>query len=245
MMSNAEHQFSLSAPFLRRYLAFACAALLFMGSSAKADTVLAFSQENPSDFVSAISSGGTTTLSTAGNADGNGTSVPVSVSIYNNMQQVPFPSLFYEYIAPGAVTSTGTATSSGGAVSQTYAGTIQFYALPFGSAGNTLLLQATFTDYTFSGVGTSGGLNPGAGSTTVFSGDPGYAWTGASFSLSFTSISPGLSVSGGTINSFHAVGSGTFSATVVPEPGTLSLSCIGIGVCALTLWKKRSSRSKG
>jgi hypothetical protein len=244
-MSTPDSQLAVRARFLRRCLAFACAGSLFLGSSAKADTVLVFGQQNPLDSVTATASGGVTTLSTAGNADGGGTSVPVSVSIYNGMTQEPFPSLFYEYFVPGTVHSTGVATESGSAVSQTFAGTIQFWALPFGQAGNSLELQAGFTNYTFSGSGTSGGLNPGTGATTVFSGDPGFAWTGASFSLSFTSISPGLSVSNGTIDGFKAVGSGTFSATLVPEPGTLCLSSMAIVFGALTYWRKRNSRSKG
>ena len=68
-----------------------------------------------------------------------------------------------------------------------------------------------------------------------------------SFSISMTSATPALGVSGGYFNSFKAGGTGTFQArtpAAVPEPATVVPFVLG-GLGLLTLAVRKSRRSAG
>jgi hypothetical protein len=244
-MNNPVQQSALSARLLRRTFAFACAASLLLGSSAKASsTVLGFSQQNPLDVITASESGGVTTLSTAGNADGAGVSIPVSITNYLGVPQVPFPILAFETFVD--VHSTGTATNVGGTISQNFVGTVEFTVNPgVAGPGNPAFLIATFSgpNGTFSGGAGGGGANLGASepSDTVTFTVPGMSFSNASVALSFSGIvvPPGLGITGGSVGPFTAQGAGTFSATTVPEPGTLGLASLAVVIGTLAYGRRR------
>ncbi len=244
-MSCPVQQRSLSWRFLRRSLAFACATSLLLGSSAKASsTVLAFGQQNPADIITASVSGGVTSLSTAGNADGAGVSIPVSITNYLGVPQVPFPILAYETFVD--VHSTGTATTVAGTISQNFVGTIDFTVNPgVAGPGNAAFLIATFSgpNGTFSGGagGGSASLSASEPSDTVTFTVPGMSFGNAAIALGFSGIvvPPGLSTSGTTVGPFTAQGAGTFSATVVPEPSALCLASCAVIVGTLAYGRKK------
>jgi hypothetical protein len=220
-----------------------------LGSSARASsTVLAFGQINPADVITASESGGVTTLSTAGNADGAGVSIPVSITNYLGVPQVPFPLLAFETFV--GVHSTGTATNVAGTISQNFVGTVEFTENPGPvGVGNPAFLVATFSgpNGTASGGvgGGSLGLNASEPSDTVTFTVPGMSFTDAAVSLSFSGISS-LGTTGGSIASFTAQGAGTFSANIstVPEPSTIALSTFPLVLGALIYLKKRKSQSQ-
>ncbi len=249
-MSSPVQQRSFSWRFLQRSLAFACATSLLLGSSAKASsTVLAFGQQNPADIITATVSGGVTSLSTAGNLDGAGVSIPVSITNYLGVPQVPFPILAYETFV--GVHSTGTATTVAGTISQNFVGTIDFTVSPgVAGPGNPAFLIATFSgpNGTFSGGagGGSASLSASEPSDTVTFTVPGLTFANAAIALGFSGIviPPGLSTSGTTVGPFTAQGAGTFSATVVPEPSRtlFGLLCGGGGHARLRAQKDEESR---
>jgi hypothetical protein len=204
--------------------------------------------QNPLDVITASVSGGVTTLSTAGNADGAGVSIPVSISNYLGVPQVPFPILAFETFVD--VHSTGSATTTGTTISQNFVGTIEFTANPGPVSGtNPAFLIATFSgpNGTVSGGagGGSVGLNASVPSDTVSFTVPGMAFADAAISLSFSGISS-LGTTGGSIGPFTAQGAGTFSANIstVPEPSTIALSTFPLVLGALIYLKKRKSPSQ-
>jgi hypothetical protein len=229
-MSTQHHRLVARAQLSCRTFALACAAALLLGSSAKAGstTVLSFSQQNPLDVITATESGGVTTLSTSGNADGAGVSIPVSISNYLGVPQVPFPILAFETFVD--VHSVNGLT---GTISQNFVGTVEFTVAPgVAGPGNAAFLIATFSgpSGTFSG-------SPGGGSATLSASEPtdtvtftvpGLAFSNAAVGLAFSGITvpPGLLTSGGSVASFTAQGAGTFSATTttIPEPSALCLA---------------------
>jgi len=257
LMSIPDGQFFVSARSVWRWLALACVASVLLAPSAKAgtSTILAFSQLNQDDVVVATRTGTSTTITTtsAMNSDGGGTSIPVYISTYLGQPQIPFPLLAYETIN---VTSSGAATNSMGTISQDYSGTITFTANPGApSGGNPAYLIVTFgSNGVFSGGagGGSASLNASEPTDTVTFTVPynpsipgsGLSYTEAAASLSFSNITPVLGITDTTIASFTAQDSGTFSAAIVPEPGTLCLSSFAIVIGGLTYWKKRKARSK-
>ena len=140
---------------LLRSFVCACFAVFFLSAAAQAGsiTVLQFAQTNPADVVTATEAGGVTTLSTAGNADGGGVSIPVTISNFLGMPGLSIPA-FETYVN---VTSTGTATTFLGQIFQGFTGTIEVTSGVGGTGSN--YLTATFTVPTAIGVfgGTAGG----------------------------------------------------------------------------------------
>jgi len=251
-MSNPDQRSVLLGRLLRRSLALACTAALLLGpSSASAGTVLTFGQQNPADVITASVNNGVTTLSTTGNADGAGVSIPVSITNYLGVPQVPFPILAFETFV--GVHSTGTATNTGTTVSQNFVGEVDFTVNPGpASAANPAFLIATFSgpNGTLSG-GTAGGgtgLNASVPSDSVTFTVPGLSFVDAAISLSFSGITvpPGLGITGGTTGPFTAQGAGTFSASIstVPEPSTMALSTFPLVLGGLIYRRKRKSRSE-
>ena len=230
-------QRSLWFRLLRGAFALGCAAMLLLGSTANAGTILAFGQSNPVDIITATASGTTTTLSSTGNADGGGTSLPVLASNYLG---VPFP-LGLPMFETLTATSTSAATINGsGTISQDFSGTIEFTSLP-GGAG-AIYLSATFTDAVFSGKGASASLNATYPDLSITV--PGITYgSNQGMSIAFSGITPSLSINGsGTVAGFTAQNAGTFSGTVVPEPSTFCLASCAIAVCALVYGRKKITK---
>jgi hypothetical protein len=244
-MSFPVQQRSRSLQFLRRSFAFACATSLLLGSSAKASsTILAFGQQNPLDVITASVSGGVTTLSTSGNSDGAGVSIPVSITNYLGVPQVPFPILAFETFVD--VHSTGNATTAAGTISQNFVGTVEF-TVNAGVAGpsNPAFLIATFSgpNGTFSGGagGGSAGLSASVPSESVTFTMPGLIFSDAAIGLSFSGIviPTGLTTTGTTVADFSAQGAGTFSASIVPEPSALCLASCALVAGTLVYGRKK------
>jgi len=229
---------------MRRHLGFAAACLVSLGlaTSAGADTILQFGQQNiATDFVTATSVGSTTTLST------NSTTAPgfIPVTITN---LAGTPNLNLAAFEQFSNVIGGPSTVSGGQISAPFSGTITFYA-----AANTAsqqFLQVTFTGGTFQGGigGGSGSLNAstptGVVNFTSQSPQVQAALLGAigrNFSLSFSNITPVLPSSGNTLGGFVANNTGTF-ATVIPEPATIISSSMallaGLGCYG---WRRRKA----
>ena len=238
MMKGLIHRLAVSTRLVRRSIAFACAATLLLGSSAQAGTILQFAQSNPADVVTGTNSGGgVTLLSSAGNADGGGTSIPVLASNYLG---VPFPlglPMFETYVG---VTSTSAATSAAGSISQNYSGEIEFTSLP-GGAGVVYLIATFGATGVFSGgaAGGSASLTASVPKDTVTFTVPGMSFSDAALSISYSGISPVLGITAGSVSSFTGQNSGTFSANTVPEPSTLYLGSFATVMGALAFARKR------
>jgi hypothetical protein len=152
----------------------------------------------------------------------------------------------------------GAAVSAGGYLIQPdLSGSFKFvYAgSGFSFGGHSYGAGATLLSGAFSGAdligkagSSAGNVNDAtlAGGTISFSsplisfgpGDKAY-------SIEMTSIGPPMSASGGALNSFGAVSTGSFQAALttgggqgVPEPGTWALMIVGIGGVGLALRRK-------
>jgi hypothetical protein len=220
-------------------------ALAFLSASVQGGeiTVLGYAQTNPLDVVTGTNSAGVTTLSTAGNADGGGVSIPVVIANLNNTPGVNIPA-FETFVD---VHTTGPAITFSGQILQSVVGTIEFSSGVGGTGVN--YLTATFTDTTLPGTlnGFAGGAQLSLGSTdppqslTLTSGLVPKILTPTSLTLAFSDVTPGLSITGGSISSFTGQFAGTIGGTPIPEPSTLAMGCIALifGTAAL-----RSSRRR-
>jgi hypothetical protein len=222
-----------------RALAFACLAALALGTSANAATILQFAQTSPNDVVTATVSGSTTTLTTPAG------SIPVLITnIGGTVLGTPLPA-FETFIG---VTSTGAATD-GATVSQTFSGTIAITAGPGNTGGN--FLTTTFSGAVLSGPngGNSASLvgsNPPQNVTftsnfaaiiPLIAGNPP-----ENFAISFSNVTPSLTISGSTIAGFTAQNTGTFATGIIPEPASLVMASTavfaGLGCYG---WRRRKS----
>jgi hypothetical protein len=224
------------------------ASLLLLTCSTEAGTVLQFAQVSSTDVIVATNNGsGVTTLSTTSaiNADGGGVSIPVNISNYLGVSQVPFPLLAFETVA---ATSTTSAATAGGIITQTFSGTIEFSANPINdpSGPGQIFLLATFSTSMVSG-GSGGGsasLNSSVPQNIITFTVPGSEFADAAQSISISGVAPALSITGGSISSFTAQNSGTFSANVVPEPGTLGLASVAL-VCGTLAYGRKKMKNQG
>jgi hypothetical protein len=234
---NTRHQgLAVLARFMRRCFALACVTSLLMTSSTKASTVLQFAQVLATDSVTATESGGVTTLTTSSLTDG---SIPVVVSNFNGKPFPPGIPVFETFVG---VTSTGAATTSGGTISQTFSGTVEFTSGP-GGTGALDYLTAKFTNAIFSGSGNSASLNATAPNVTFTSNQAAFG-SDTGMSLAFTGVTPPLGITGGSISSFTAQNAGTFSATIVPEPSALCLASFAAVIGTLAAYGKKRMKNE-
>ncbi len=232
----------------KHLLAVACLASLGLASSASATTILQFTQQNVgTDFVTATTSGGVTTMTT--DSPTTPGFIPVNLT---NLAGITGPggnSTGFEQFTN--VKSTGTATTAGGQITQTYSGTISFYGAVAGGAGvpASLFLQAAF------GVGNFNGPTGGSSATLNGSQPPDTVTFTSAFpaiqalitgsasraiALGFSNIFPALGTTGTALNGFSANNAGTFSTGAIPEPATLISSgmalLVGLGCYG---WRRR------
>jgi len=242
-MSTPDQQLAFSARFLRRSFALACAALLLLGSSANAGsiTVLQFGQTNPADVVTATEIGVTTTLSSAGNVDGGGVSIPVIITNFLGVPGVLIPA-FETYVG---VTSTGPASTFSGQIFQPFSGTIEITS-GIGGAGSNYMTMTFGPNGSSSPMlsGIAGGNSASLGAsqppnTLVLTSDFAGLAPPSSMTIGFSNVSPPLSISGTSTASFTAQNVGTVSATIIPEPGTFCLASFAVVFGLLVYRKKR------
>lgn len=230
----------------KHLLAVACLASLGLASQAKAVTILQFTQQFPTDTVTASTSGGVTTFST------NSLTVPGFIPVnLSDLAGIGGPagnaSGFEQFVN---VTSTSTATNTG-QINQTYHGTIIFWGSVAGGVGvpGTRFLQATFEVGNFNGSsgGTAATLNASTPPDTVtfVSDSPAIQAliTGSNqraLALGFSNITPPLGTTGTALNGFSSQNAGTFSVTPIPEPATLISSSMALlAGLACYGWRRR------
>jgi hypothetical protein len=199
------------------------AALIALALPAHATTILTMGQTSGSDTITATANGaGTTTTIT-------GTNVAIDITQIDAAVAVPTPALL-DFNA----TSIGVASHVGSDVTQAFAGSFSI------TAGAVNYLSGTFTDAVF-GLGDSLSLDaadPTEAVNFTSSVIPAFG-TPRGLSLSFTDVTPGVSIDNATLASFAASISGNFSATQIPEPASLAL--LGLGLAGLGLVRRYST----
>lgn len=115
----------------------------------------------------------------------------------------------------------------------------------FTTTGGQLLLKVTSSSANIYGLqGQSNATladSSGAGNIVTYSSPYLNFGTGGqnSYGVTLSGLSSQLGVSGGLLNGFHAGGSGTFSASPVPEAGTLASFALLIGCGTFFLVRRR------
>lgn len=210
----------------------ACLALLSLGTPVQASsiTILTYTQTNPADVITLNNNGsGTSTLSTAGNADGAGVSIPVSITSFLGVT-LPISIPAFETFVN--VQSSAAAFSFGGIDSQPFTGKIEITALPGGMGSNYLTAVFSNTDATSGPNSVTGGNKTFAAGlsgsqapqTLTLTSDFALLAPDTSMSISFTNLNRALMVfhnSIGQSGNTTMQHTGLFSASVVPEPSSL------------------------
>ena len=209
-------------------------ALLLIPSITHASTILQFTEVQPFNTPFTLTSNGSSTTLTANKAvnvifDPSFCLVNGCGGVTNGIYEL---TLDASSLSPASV--------SGSAVSEQFGGTLSL------TNGSINLLSVSFTDLL---EGSLGGSSPTleasqppdffSGSSNVF--DPSKLGVPRGFSLSFSNLNGGLALDGTTIHSGVMDGTGTFSATPIPEPTSMML--LGTGLLGLVSQIKRKNRS--
>jgi len=203
--------------------AFALGATVACGASAT--TVLVFGQNGTAQTITATNTATTTTIA--------GSDIQVTLTALEN--GAVGTQAFFDFSA----TSTSAAATCGTNLCQHFAGTFSFNSLANGTGTN--YLSGTFTDSVF-GNGNGLTLTASTPSNTVTFASSIITSRGLdrAISLSFTNVTPPVSLCGTTLCGFTSNVSGNFSGNLnqrAPEP--ISLGLVGLGLVAMGIARRR------
>jgi hypothetical protein len=219
----------------KHLLAVACLAALGLASQAGATTILQSQQgglaNDPTGVVNATTAAGVTTFTT--NSSTAPGFIPVNLSQLAGLGGPAGVGTGFEQLVN--FHSTTTASNSGGQVTQSYTGTVIFWAAISGGVGvpGSRFLQVSFTTGNFSGTAGGTGANFLATTppdTVVFTTDnPTMAAAIAaagpgpftSIAIAFSNVTPNLGTTGTALNGFSAQNVVTVSITPIPEPSSV------------------------
>jgi hypothetical protein len=183
--------------------------------------------------------------------------VPDSVDVTFSFVNTPLSalgSLTASFTMNVAVTQAANSLGGGFYTQNTGAGTFSFLSTaPINWGGNTYaagsnLLSGSFCTATLFGASSSGSLSGSTDTCAFLTFTSDFLnftnTTARDFSMSLTAITPILNaLSGETLSSFNAFGSGNFSAeplpTGVPEPATWAMLVLGMGMVGAVRRRRR------
>lgn len=199
------------------------AALLATTTLANAAVILTFGQSANNQAITATENGPQTATTLS--------ATDVAIGITQIENGVPVGAFF-----DLSATSDGSAVPILGGTAQKFSGSFSINSLADNTGTN--YLSGTFTDVTF-GTGPGGALSVGAPPDALtFTSDVITTLDlPAAIGLGFANVLPAFQQVGDSIGSFTSSVSGTFSASVVPEPASLAL--LGVGMFGIAAFKRR------
>ena len=235
-MRSATNRVPVLARLLPCALAFGCAALLGLPTTASAGTILNFGQESPTSVVLGAVSGSTLTLDTNGGPSfpSSPTSIPILIT---QLGTFPIPGGVLAFETFEGVTS---AAAQVGSDKGGFSGTIIISGGPGGTGQNILTTTFAGGTLTLPSQG-SGSLNDAQPpfSVSFTSANPDIeailaGTTGGTFALALANISPSQI---GTFTNFTAQNSGVFSTLLSPDPPKFpSPASMVMALWAVPLW---------
>jgi hypothetical protein len=198
--------------------------------AADASVLLIFGQTGLGDTVTGTRTGTSTTITSSTSVDI--TEIDAAV--------VPPPPILATFTLSAA--NSGTATMSGGEITQHYSGSFSI------TSGATNFLSGTFADAVFGSGGalTLSASNPSSTQSVSFTSNViAPSLIGAfdrAMSLSFTDVGPPAAIVAGTLRSFTSDVSGDFSSSV-PEPSTWAMMLLGFAGLGYVGFRKARARS--
>jgi len=212
-------------------LLLASVAIVAASASALGANLITFSQTaNVNEVVATTNAGDTQTTIAVNDA---------AIAIGQLISGPPPVTAFFDLNA----TSVDPATTILSAVIQHYAGS--FCISTAAGCGGTNILSGTFSDAAFGALGGPGlvvNVNSPPDTLALSSSliSASELASPASFVLTFTNLSPTLTVSGTTIGGFSASLAGDASANAIPEP--VSMALLGAGVLGLGVVRRARPR---
>ena len=204
-------------------------------SSARAETILVFSQNGITNEFTATNNGST---GAAGGTTLSAVDIPVTITGIANVLPMPgsFPDAYFNLSATSVSNATLDAENF---ITQQFTGSFSITSLPGGSGAN--YLSGSFYDATFgNGSGLAMTASGALGVPTLTSGLIAALSETRGFSLAFANVTPDAYITGNmTLGAFSSSVSGGFSAE--PEPASVVL--LPIGLLGLLAYSYRTKRT--